>query len=139
MKGAMFRWSLFIVLLFPVHFVFGQALVGQIQGTVRDSDNQPIPGCSITASSPSLIGTSATSFTDEQGYYRFPALFPGTYQVKVELDYFFNLGWVSRNHWPRLRLRHILQIPQNQRHSFFGRGANSRECYGCSSPNVTVR
>src|SRR5262245_63913207 len=67
---------------------FAQKHTGSIEGTIIDSENRPIPGVTITASSPSLIGGSATAFTEQDGEYRFPALSPGTYEVKAELPGF---------------------------------------------------
>ncbi len=42
----------------------------------------------MTASGQSLIGGSAIAYTDKDGYYQFPALPPGTYVVKAELNGF---------------------------------------------------
>lgn len=75
-------------LLFLAHTVFAQKEFGEIQGTVKDQDQSPVPGVSVTASSSSLIGGSALLYTDEGGSFRFPALAPGVYEVRAELDGF---------------------------------------------------
>ncbi len=76
-----------ILLLFPL-FAFAQLENGAIVGVVRDVDGQPIPGAAITASSEALISGSVNAFTDTDGRYRFPALPPGTYELKAELTGF---------------------------------------------------
>src|SRR5512137_2728106 len=57
---------------------------GAIEGTVLDTEKAPLPGVTITISSPNLMG-SRTAVTDTSGMYRFPALPPGTYQLKADL------------------------------------------------------
>ncbi len=60
---------------------------GAIEGTVMDSEKAPLPGVTVTLTSPNLMG-SRTALTDASGAYRFPALPPGTYQLKAELTGF---------------------------------------------------
>ena len=67
------------------------AQIGQVAtltGTVSDTSGAILPGVTVTVSSQSLIGGSRTAVTDENGIYRFPALPPGTYEVKFELSGF---------------------------------------------------
>ncbi|PWT88264.1 MAG: hypothetical protein C5B54_10885 [Acidobacteria bacterium] len=80
-----------IILLFFLltsSFAFAQRETGAIEGTITDSDAHSIPGVIVTASSSSLIGGSRTAFTNASGFYRFPVLAPGTYEVKAELNGF---------------------------------------------------
>jgi hypothetical protein len=64
-----------IAVFFVSSFLFAQLQSGgAIQGTVQDFNGDPVPGVTITASSPSLIGGSASTFTDQTGFYRFPYL-----------------------------------------------------------------
>src|SRR4030042_4826131 len=60
---------------------------GAIVGTAFDEQGAPLPGVTVTLSSPSLMGTRAF-VTDQEGNFRFPALRPGTYTVKAELQGF---------------------------------------------------
>jgi len=57
---------------------------GLIEGTVMDQEKVPLPGATVTVSSPNLMGIR-TYISDSAGAYRFPALPPGAYQVKAEL------------------------------------------------------
>lgn len=60
---------------------------GAIVGTVVDEDNNPLPGVTVNLSSPSLI-RNRTFVTDVRGVFRFPALPPGVYKIKAELQGF---------------------------------------------------
>ncbi len=81
--------TILVFCLFCVSFsVFAQSQYGAIQGTVQDTDGQAIPSVSINVSSPSLIGETRVAVTDQHGFYRFPFLAPGTYELKTELSGF---------------------------------------------------
>src|SRR5688572_21161233 len=62
----------------------GASSTGTIQGRVTDNSGAVLPGVSVTATSPSMIGTQ-TQVTNENGSYRFPAVPPGVYTVTFEL------------------------------------------------------
>src|SRR5918993_1027752 len=62
----------------------GAGTTGTIQGRVTDAGDLVLPGVTVTASSPSMIGTQ-TQVTGENGTYRFPAVPPGSYTVTFEL------------------------------------------------------
>src|SRR5207253_2829372 len=68
----------------------GASTTGSINGRVADSSNAVLPGVTVSASSPALMGVQ-TSVTDGGGNYRFPALPPGTYTVTFELPGFNTL------------------------------------------------
>src|SRR5437867_3958960 len=68
----------------------GASTTGSINGMVTDASLAVLPGVTVTASSPSLMGLQ-TSVTDTAGNYRFPALPPGTYAVSYELPGFNTL------------------------------------------------
>ena len=53
-----------------------------------------LPGVTVTATSPALMGVQ-TTVTNEQGTYRFPAVPPGTYSITYELRQEF--GTVKRD------------------------------------------
>ncbi|MEO7157962.1 MAG: carboxypeptidase regulatory-like domain-containing protein, partial [Vicinamibacterales bacterium] len=62
----------------------GASSTGTIQGRAADSSGAVLPGVSVTATSPSMIGTQ-TQVTNENGTYRFPAVPPGSYDITFEL------------------------------------------------------
>src|SRR6478736_2079160 len=62
----------------------GASTTGTIQGRVADSSGAVLPGVTVTATSPSMIGTQ-TQVSNENGSYRFPAVPPGSYDVSFEL------------------------------------------------------
>lgn len=63
--------------------LFAQTL-GSLTGTVT-FDNAPLPGATVTISSPALQGTRTTT-TDVNGNYNFAALPPGQYQVQFAME-----------------------------------------------------
>jgi hypothetical protein len=65
----------------------GASSTGTIQGRVADTQGAVLPGVTVTASSPSMLGQQ-TTVTSETGNYRFPAVPPGTYTVTYELPGF---------------------------------------------------
>ena len=62
----------------------GASSTGTIQGRVTDAQGAVLPGVTITAASPALLGQQ-TTVTSETGNYRFPAVPPGTYTISYEL------------------------------------------------------
>lgn len=64
-----------------------QEMRGSIQGVVKDSSGGVLPGVTVEAKSPSLVGVQ-TAVTDTDGVYRFPALSPGKYVVSASLQGF---------------------------------------------------
>ena len=62
----------------------GASSTGTIQGRVADASGAVLPGVTVTATSPSVIGAQ-TQVTDENGTYRFPAVPPGIYELTFEL------------------------------------------------------
>jgi len=69
--------------------LFGQAPApsGKVYGTVTDEQGNPLPGVSVEATSPSLVGKAAT-VSDANGIYRLFALTPGTYKITFTLQGF---------------------------------------------------
>lgn len=78
---------LFLGLLFVGNFIFAQVPTGRIFGTVTDEEGGAIPGVTIEATSPDLVGKAAT-VTDADGDYRLFALSPGTYRITFTLQGF---------------------------------------------------
>ena len=68
----------------------GASSTGTIQGRVADSQGAVLPGVTVTATSPALLGEQ-TTVTSETGNYRFPAVPPGNYSVTFELAGFNTL------------------------------------------------
>src|SRR5437660_3180271 len=68
----------------------GASTTGSINGKVADSSGVVLPGVTVTASSPSLMGVQ-TAVSDTSGNYRFPALPPGSYTVTFDLPGFNTL------------------------------------------------
>src|SRR5690348_7139991 len=60
---------------------------GTIRGAVTDQQGLPVPGVTVTVTSPALQG-ERTVVTDAQGLYSIPALPAGAYTVRYELSGF---------------------------------------------------
>src|SRR5438132_5565367 len=68
----------------------GASTTGSINGKVADSSGGVLPGVTVNATSPSLMGVQ-TAVSDTSGNYRFPALPPGSYTVTFDLPGFNTL------------------------------------------------
>ena len=91
-----------IALVFAVAFALGfvvttqqpsaycQETTGGLQGTVKDPSGAVVPRATVTATTPTLVGTKVTE-SDASGYYHFSNLPPGTYTLKVEAKGFETL------------------------------------------------
>ncbi|MBM3294582.1 MAG: TonB-dependent receptor, partial [Candidatus Aminicenantes bacterium] len=64
---------------------------GTLIGTVYDNEKQPLPGVTVSISSPALILPKMEMVTTERGFYRFPALPPGLYKITYSLPNFKTL------------------------------------------------
>ena len=60
---------------------------GTIRGTIKDQQDLPVPGVTVTATSPALQGPRA-GVSDTEGRYTLSALPAGTYTLKFELSGF---------------------------------------------------
>jgi carboxypeptidase family protein len=76
--------ALFLALLVVPFAAFSQGLTGSLTGTVTQ-DKSPLPGATVTISSPQMQGTR-TAVTNEAGGYNFGALPPGDYTVRFEMQ-----------------------------------------------------
>lgn len=74
-------------LLFLAAPIAAQEQRGAIEGTVKDNTGAVVPGATVEATSPSLIGTRSAT-TDANGQYRFVSLPPGEYTVTATLSGF---------------------------------------------------
>ena len=67
---------------------FGQgSTTATIRGTVQDPSGGVLPGATVTATNTGTKGIQ-TTVSDDRGQYLFAGLFPGTYDLKVELSGF---------------------------------------------------
>ncbi len=89
MKNRILTLIAIALLLAPVAFSQSRE-TGALRGTVTDDEGTPLPGVSVTLSGENLMG--ARSFvTDANGEFRFPAIPPGEYQLRFELQGFGTL------------------------------------------------
>ena len=58
---------------------------GVIFGNITDSSNAPIPSANVLVTNESTASTESVK-SNEQGYYLFPDLRPGTYRVKADVE-----------------------------------------------------
>ena len=86
MKKALTGAIALLLLLSPLLFSQSRE-TGAITGKITDEQKSPLPGATVTLTSPNLMGARA-SLTDVNGDFRFPALPPGTYSLKAELSGF---------------------------------------------------
>ena len=61
---------------------------GQLSGYVVDDEGLPLPGVSVSTSSPAQIGGVHTTQTSAEGWFQYPRLSPGYFTVRLELDGF---------------------------------------------------
>src|SRR5436190_20015279 len=60
---------------------------GSLEGVVKDASGGVLPGATVEARSPRLVGVQSTT-ADTNGVYRFPSLPPGVYEVSATLQGF---------------------------------------------------
>jgi Carboxypeptidase regulatory-like domain len=77
----------FTITVTSVTPLFGQESGGTLLGYVKDDTGAVLPGVTISATSPALIGTRTVA-SDAQGYYRLLNLPPGQYVLTAELQGF---------------------------------------------------
>jgi len=92
MRSSFTRWvtalsiGLLAVALFPPQ-ADAQIPRGVLKGQVKAEDGSALPGVTVTASSPALQGTR-TAVSDGNGFYNFPSLPAGEYEIAYELEGF---------------------------------------------------
>jgi hypothetical protein len=68
-------------------FLSAQVSTGKILGAITDEQGTRLPGVTVEATSPKLVG-KGTAISDESGVYRIFALTPGTYRVNFTVQGF---------------------------------------------------
>lgn len=86
-KTTNYLFMVLLVIIFAAPLFAQTKETGAIVGTITN-DERPMPGVTVTISSPNLIGGTATAYTDADGHYRFPAIAPGVYEVSATLEGF---------------------------------------------------
>src|SRR5260370_3482564 len=76
-----------VVVLHSARSLFAQGVGATLLGTIADEQHGVLPGVSITITNVET-GVARTVVTDATGYYRAPALPPGTYEVTADLTGF---------------------------------------------------
>ncbi|MFB3852318.1 MAG: carboxypeptidase regulatory-like domain-containing protein [Vicinamibacterales bacterium] len=81
-----------VLLVLMLVFVVSSSAAAQeqrasVEGTIRDASGGVLPGVTVEARSPALVG-AAVAITDANGAYRFPALAPGRYELTASLTGF---------------------------------------------------
>jgi hypothetical protein len=66
---------------------FGQGSSATVRGTVQDPTGGVVPGATVTMTNVGTKGVN-TTVSDDRGQYLFAGLFPGTYDLRVELSGF---------------------------------------------------
>jgi Carboxypeptidase regulatory-like domain/TonB-dependent Receptor Plug Domain len=87
--GALGGWALALLMLtlHPVPAAAQGSTTATIRGNVQDSTGGVLPGATVTLTNPSTKSVQ-TAVSDGRGQYLFAALFPGAYDLKVELSGF---------------------------------------------------
>ncbi len=89
MKNKIVTLLAIILLLAPAAFSQSRE-TGAVRGVVTDEQSSPLPGVNVTLAGASLMGTRA-AVTDANGEFRFPAVPPGEFTLKFELQGFGTL------------------------------------------------
>jgi hypothetical protein len=105
MKRSASLLGMLAVLLLVATAAMAQETRGSIEGIVKDNTGAVLPGATVEARSPALVGVE-TSTSDAAGIYRFPALPPGTYEITAILTGFQTI----KNENVQLQLGQILRI-----------------------------
>jgi Carboxypeptidase regulatory-like domain/TonB dependent receptor len=86
-NNALSRIATALALVTLATMAAAQMTRGAISGTVRDQTGGAVPGVTVTATNTDT-GATRSAVTDGIGFYRLPALEPGTYQLRADLSGF---------------------------------------------------
>jgi hypothetical protein len=87
MRRSVLAVSCLVALLAAGGTAFAQRTTGTIVGTVTDDTGAVLPGVNVSLKGEAVMGTQ-TATTNDQGFYRFPALPPGTYTLSFAMTGF---------------------------------------------------
>src|SRR5690242_15330450 len=90
MRPMRFALALLTLLYLSGGSAHGQSTTGTIRGHVSDPQGLPLPGVTVSATSPNLQGVR-TAVTSENGDFVLTVLPPGTYTVAFDLSGFQRL------------------------------------------------
>lgn len=82
--------SLFLALFLCAPAIFGQAPTGSISGTVTDQTGARVAGASVTITN-KATGAARNLTSNAEGLYSAPALLPGDYEIRAEMQGFRTL------------------------------------------------
>src|SRR4029450_7153854 len=85
-SGRLAAWAL-VLLVASATSAFAQLDRGTISGTVKAPQGGVVPGATVTATATQTQQARST-VTDGSGFYTFPNLNPGRYDIVVELQGF---------------------------------------------------
>jgi hypothetical protein len=104
------RWLLTVLCLAFAAVAYAQGATGTITGTVRDNVGV-VPGAAVTATN-GATGSVRTTATNGVGLFRFAAMPPGRYTLRIEVQGFkplsveeFTLLAADSRDFPRLVLQ----------------------------------
>jgi hypothetical protein len=75
--------ALILLPLLPSTVLAQGGNAGSIIGYVYDQTGAPLGGIQVAATSPTQIGGAKITYTNEEGFFRLPALFPGTFELRA--------------------------------------------------------
>jgi outer membrane receptor protein involved in Fe transport len=87
MRSSIVRGLIVLVVCLVAAPGYAQIGQGRLAGVVTDAQGGVLPGVTVTATSPSLIGVQ-TTVSQSDGRYMFPALPSGTYKLTFDLTGF---------------------------------------------------
>ena len=89
-----------LLLLGAASTAFAQFDRGTISGPVKDAQGGIVPGATVTVTSTATQQSNST-VTDGSGYYTFPNLSAGRYELVVELSGFKKIQVAPTSSWMR--------------------------------------
>ena len=87
MRSRAAWFAIVAILVLGASPAFAQIGQGRLAGTVTDTQGAVLPGVTVTATSPALIGVR-TAVTEADGKYLFPGMPSGTYKLVFDLQGF---------------------------------------------------